>query len=288
MSPRLFFILIIALVSVSTTSIIVRVLPSVPALTMAFWRMIIASALLWGYSFFKKPKPLNKKDFVRVAGAGFFLGLHFACFFWGVRNTSIANATLLGNTGPVFTVALTFLIYRSISKKVFFSLLMTLLGMVLIQKSEISVGSTAFTGNMVSLLSGFCIAAVYMVAKSIRKKNDTIAYGRSLFFFAAVTISIVCFFANVSLFSFEIEDLRWFLFLGFVPSILGHNSLNYALKFLSPTAVASIPLGEPIIASLIGWVLLGEIIPIDYFIGAPFVLIGICFILFYSKKDKVN
>ena len=288
MSPRLFFILIIALVSVSTTSIIVRVLPSVPALTMAFWRMIIASALLWGYSFFKKPKPINKKDFGRVIGAGFFLGLHFACFFLGVRNTSIANATLLGNTGPVFTVALTFLIYRSISKKVFFSLLMTLLGMVLIQKSEISVGSTAFTGNMVSLLSGFCIAAVYMVAKSIRKKNDTIAYGRSLFFFAAITIALVCFFANVSLFSFEIEDLRWFLFLGFVPSILGHNSLNYALKFLSPTAVASIPLGEPIIASLIGWVLLGEIIPIDYFIGAPFVLIGICFILFYSKKDKVN
>ena len=288
MSPRLFFILIIALVSVSTTSIIVRVLPSVPALTMAFWRMIIASALLWGYSFFKKPKPLNKKDFVRVAGAGFFLGLHFACFFWGVRNTSIANATLLGNTGPVFTVALTFLIYRSISKKVFFSLLMTLLGMVLIQKSEISVGSTAFTGNMVSLLSGFCIAVVYMVAKSIRKENDTIAYSRSLFFFAAITISIVCFFANVSLFSFETKDLFWFLFLGFVPSILGHNSLNYALKFLSPTAVASVPLGEPIIASLIGWVLLNELIPVDYFIGAPFVLVGICFILFYSKKDKDN
>ena len=76
------------------------------------------------------------------------------------------------------------------------------------------------------------------------------------------------------------------MFLGFVPSILGHNSLNYALKFLSPTAIASIPLGEPIIASLIGWVLLDELITIDYLIGAPFVLIGICFILFHSKKDK--
>mgnify|MGYP001460373662 FL=1 len=205
-----------------------------------------------------------------------------------MRNTSIANATLLGNTGPVFTVVLTFLIYRSISKKVFLSLLMTLVGMILIQKSEIGIKSTAFNGNMVSLLSGFCIAVVYMVAKSIRKENDTIAYGRSLFFFAAITISLVCFFANVSLFSFETKDLRWFLFLGFVPSILGHNSLNYALKFLSPTAVASIPLGEPIIASLIGWVLLGELIPVDYFIGAPFVFIGICFILFYSKKDKTD
>jgi len=35
-------------------------------------------------------------------------------------------------------------------------------------------------------------------------------------------------------------------------------------------------------------VLLGELIPEDYFIGAPFVLIGICLILFYSKKDKAG
>ena len=150
------------------------------------------------------------------------------------------------------------------------------------------ISSSNFMGNMVSLLSGFCIAVVYMVAKNIRKKNDTITYSRSLFFFAAVTIAFVCLFAKVSLLSFKIEDLGWLLFLGFVPSILGHNSLNYALKFLSPTAIASIPLGEPIIASLMGWVLLGEKIPADYFVGAPFVLIGICFILNYSKKNKTK
>ena len=288
MPIRLYFILIIALVSVSSTSLVVRSLPSIPALTMAFWRMLIASSMLWGYSYFKKTKPLYKKDINQVAIAGFFLGLHFACFFWGVRNTSIANATLLGNTGPLFTVGLTFLLYRTISKKVFYSLLISLLGILLIQRSEIDSSSSSIMGNIVSLLSGFCIAVVYMVAKNIRKKNDTIAYGRSLFFFAAVTIAFVCLFAKVSLLSFEIEDLGWFLFLGFVPSILGHNSLNYALKFLSPTAIASIPLGEPIIASLMGWVLLGEKIPADYFVGAPFVLIGICFILNYSKKNKTK
>ena len=264
----------------------VRALPSVPALTMAFWRMLIASAMLWGYGYFKKQKPLDRKDISQVAIAGFFLGLHFACFFWGVRNTSIANATLLGNTGPLFTVGLTFLIYKTISKKVFYSLLIALFGVLLIQRSEIDSKSTALMGNLVSLLSGFCIAVVYMVAKNIRKKNNTITYGRSLFFFAATTIALVCFFTNISPFAFQVKDLPWFLFLGFVPSILGHNSLNYALKFLSPTAIASIPLGEPIIASLFGWILLGEKIPVDYFIGAPFVLIGICFILNYSEKNK--
>ena len=185
MPIRLYLILIIALVSVSSTSIVVKALPSIPALTMAFWRMLIASAMLWGYSCFKKTKPLYKKDVNQVAIAGFFLGLHFACFFWGVRNTSIANATLLGNTGPLFTVGLTFIVYRTISKKVFYSLLISLLGVLLIQRSEMDISSSNFMGNMVSLLSGFCIAVVYMVAKNIRKKNDTIAYSRSLFFFCS-------------------------------------------------------------------------------------------------------
>ena len=259
MNKRLYFILVLALFSVSSTSIVIRALPSVPPITMAFWRMIIASAVLWMYSIFIKPKTTKERvSRFLVALAGVFLGFHFACFFWGVRNTSIANATLLGNTGPVFTVVLTLIFYKNISKKVFFSLLIALLGVFLIQRSDLYNNSNTSFGNIVSLLSGFCIALVYMIAKNIRKENNNISYGRALFFYAAITIGVLCIATGESLFSFELKDLKWFLFLGVVPSILGHNSLNYALKYLSPTAIASVPLGEPIIASLFGWFYLGK------------------------------
>lgn len=76
-------------------------------------------------------------------------------------------------------------------------------------------------------------------------------------------------------------------FLGVVPSILGHNSLNYALKYLSPTAIASVPLGEPIIASLFGWLFLGETITKHSLEGAPFILIGIYFIIKTSSNNKM-
>jgi len=285
MAIRIYFILILALLSVSSTSIVIRSLPFVPALTMAFWRMMIASIILWLYSFYKKPNPLKKNSLNQVVLAGVFLGLHFACFFWGVKNTSIANATLLANTSPLFTVGLTTVFYKSVSKKVLFSILIALFGVFLIQGSEISSSSTTNLGNIVSLFSGFCIAMVYIIAKKIRKENNTLAYGRSLFFFAATTICLVCLATKVSLFSFELLDLRWFLFLGVVPSILGHNSLNYVLKFLSPTAVASIPLGEPIIASIFGWFLFGETVPRRSLEGAPFILAGIYFTVKNSVKN---
>ena len=101
MSVRLYFVLGLALLSVSSTSIVIRHLADFPALALAFWRMFTASGLLWGYSTINRGKPLSKTNTSLTIIAGVFLGLHFACFFWGVRNTSIANATLLAKNATL-------------------------------------------------------------------------------------------------------------------------------------------------------------------------------------------
>ena len=140
-------------------------------------------------------------------------------------------------------------------------------------------------GNAVSLFSALCIAIVYIIAKQVRKENSTVAYSWALFLFASATVSIVCLIMGVSIFSFEKEHVLWFLFLGLVPSILGHNMLNYCIKYLSPTAVASVPLGEPVIASIFGYFIFSEIVPIESVYGAPFVFFGIWLIINNSSKN---
>ena len=74
------------------------------------------------------------------------------------------------------------------------------------------------------------------------------------------------------------------MFLGVVPSILGHNSLNYSIRYLSPTAVASVPLGEPVIASILGYALFSESISIEALLGAPFIFFGIYLILNVERE----
>ena len=61
--------------------------------------------------------------------------------------------------------------------------------------------------------------------------------------------------------------------------------LNYSIKFLSPTAVASIPLGEPVLASAFGYLFFLEKIPESAIIGAPIVFIGIMIII---KNSTLN
>lgn len=285
MPKRIYLVLLLALVSVSSTSLVIRHVAFVPALTLAFWRMLSASGLLWAYSV-KKPQSLIRiENRRRIALAGFFLGLHFALFFVGVRNTSVASATLLANTGPVFTALLSWFIGQRVSKSVMLGLLLSVFGIVVVQWSEFGLENNNVWGNVFSLLSGFCIAMTYMFASQIRKTTENVLYGRSVFLVAAVTIGAVAMLSGVSVFDFDKNDVVWFLFLGIVPSILGHNMLNYSIKFLSPTAVASIPLGEPVLASAFGYLLFLEKIPESAILGAPIVFIGIIIIIKNSTLD---
>jgi drug/metabolite transporter (DMT)-like permease len=96
---------------------------------------------------------------------------------------------------------------------------------------------------------------------------------------ASITVLLIAATAGDSILNFKAGDIPWFLFLGLVPSIFGHNLLNYAVKYITPTAVSSVPLGEPIIASIFALLLFGEAIPIGALLGGPVVLIGVYIII---------
>ena len=279
MTVRIGLILLLAMVSVSSTSLVVRSVATVPALVLAFWRMFTASGMLWSYSVIRpagKLSPINKK---RIIFAGIFLGCHFACFFLGIRNTSIANATLLGCVAPIFTVIISIFQKKKINKMTYVGLIIAIVGGGIVQLGDISLNSANLFGNSIALLSALFLAITFVLAEEIRQETANVVYGRSLFFVASITVLFIAATAGDSILNFKPGDIPWFLFLGLVPSIFGHNLLNYAVKYITPTAVSSVPLGEPIIASLFALLLFGEAIPFGALLGGPIVLIGVYIII---------
>jgi len=279
MTVRIGLILLLAMVSVSSTSLVVRSVATVPALVLAFWRMFTASGMLWSYSVIRpagKLSPINKK---RIIFAGIFLGCHFACFFLGIRNTSIANATLLGCMAPIFTVFISIFQKKKINKMTYVGLIIAIVGGGIVQSGDVSLNSANLFGNSIALLSALFLAITFVLAEEIRQETANVVYGRSLFFVASITVLFIAAMAGDSILNFKPGDIPWFLFLGLVPSIFGHNLLNYAVKYITPTAVSSVPLGEPIIASIFALLLFGEAIPFGALLGGPVVLIGVYIII---------
>ena len=279
MTVRIGLILLLAMVSVSSTSLVVRSVVTVPALVLAFWRMFTASGMLWGYSVIRPAGSLSLINKKRIIFAGIFLGCHFACFFLGIRNTSIANATLLGCVAPIFTVIISIFQKKKINKMTYVGLIIAIVGGGIVQSGDISLNSANLFGNSIALLSALFLAITFVLAEEIRQETANVVYGRSLFFVASITVLFIAATAGDSILNFKPGDIPWFLFLGLVPSIFGHNLLNYAVKYITPTAVSSVPLGEPIIASLFALLLFGEAIPFGALLGGPIVLIGVYIII---------
>ena len=279
MTVRIGLILLLAMVSVSSTSLVVRSVATVPALVLAFWRMFTASGMLWGYSVIRPAGSLSLINKKRIIFAGIFLGCHFACFFLGIRNTSIANATLLGCVAPIFTVIISIFQKKKINKMTYVGLIIAIVGGGIVQSGDISLNSANLFGNSIALLSALFLAITFVLAEEIRQETANVVYGRSLFFVASITVLFIAATAGDSILNFKPGDIPWFLFLGLVPSIFGHNLLNYAVKYISPTAVSSVPLGEPIIASFFALLLFGEAIPFGALLGGPIVLIGVYIII---------
>ena len=284
MPVRLYFVLALALFSVSTTSLVIRYVVDVPTVVMAFWRMFLASIILWAYSGFKPAGSLNKENRFHIILAGLFLGGHFACFFSGVRLTTIANATLLGNVAPVFTSIFERVQGKSWNQKTIIGLVFSFFGAIVIQSGGL-INPGSATGNGLALLSSFFMALAWIQAKRIRKKTTTVVYSRSLFLIAAGTILVVLLVLGDSPLDFEKRHVPWFLFLGFVPSVLGHNLLNYSVRFISSTAVASVVLGEPVLASVFGYAFFQEPVPVMSLIGGPMILLGLFYILKNQSKN---
>ena len=120
---KIYILLFIALLSVSTSPIIAR-LVDVDGTAIAFWRMAIAAIILFIIGLIKKNIYFNdNKNYKRTLGAGVLLGLHFSLFFTAIDYTSIAHATFLGTLAPFFTLLVEFFILkRFYNKKVLFGL----------------------------------------------------------------------------------------------------------------------------------------------------------------------
>ena len=255
-------------------------LPNVLPETIAFWRMTIGGLILWLIHPFYKVKKIKNDILYKIVIAGIFLAFHFIFFFKALKLTTISNATLFGTMAPIFSIVYE-KFYKKIilEKNVYIGLIICFLGSLLIHFESLQISLDHGIGNLYAILCSVLIAVTYNIGKDVRKNVDTYQYTKILFSTASFTLFIVMIILNNSFFNYSKFEYSVFLFLGIIPTILGHGILSYSLKFFPTTVVMSVPLGEPIIASFLGFLIFGEIITMNVFLCGILILSGLYFII---------
>ena len=272
-------VLLFAMFAVSTSPVAAELLnknAQVDGIIIAFWRMFFAAAILWSYCLINNQGPFkDKKNLKRSIISGFFLGIHFALFFIALDLTKMANAVFLGTLTPVFTLIfeISFL-KRKFNRWVYFGLACALMGAFTILMGEpLESNNNDMIGNLCAVGCSFILAISFLISEKVRIKENTIVYTRTLYTSATAILLFGLLVLSKDFTPKSSESMIYFgfFYLGLVPTIIGHNAFYYSLKYVKPTIIATVPLGEPIIASAIGFFL----IPKELFTGNwEFTVIG--------------
>ena len=286
MNKWIYTILIVGLLAISTSPVIARLLPLVPAAVIAFWRMTSASAMLWGYSSIRPQESITPKNIRLVLAAGFLLAMHFIFWFGALKLTSIANTTVLGIVAPAFTLLFERLWYnRKLSWITITALLIILFGGIIVQGDDLGRVNSTGLGNIMAILSAVFLGSVFIIGAKVRKTTPVIAYTRMVYTVSAIVLLVSSIVLDNLLFGYTKNDYFWLFMLGLIPTLIGHTAFSYSVKFVSPTVIAAFPLGEPIIASYLAWLLFAERVPFYVVGGSLIIFIGLI-ILIINKQSE--
>ena len=138
LNKRIYILLIVGLFAISTSPVIAKLLPSVPASIIAFWRMAFASIILWIYTGLFTSGPIVTKSSKLVYLAGASLAMHFIFWFGALKLTSIANTTVLGIVAPAFTLLIERFVYgEKINALSSISLIIIFSGCIIVQGNDL-------------------------------------------------------------------------------------------------------------------------------------------------------
>ena len=287
MSLRIYILLFLSMFAVSTSPIIARYLSHLSPITISLWRMVIAALIMSIYGYYRYDlKPIASNNQIKIVIAGVLLGIHFALFYGAIAlmPNNITNATVFGTMAPLFALFIEIYFGRSISKKLIFGLLIVLLGSSIMFIYDFSIDNNLTLGNILAILCSVCFAFVFIISDQVNKTESSFNFSKNVFIYASFTLFLIAILTNVNFLNISIYDFIFLFILGVVPTIIGHSVLYYLVKYLQPTVVASIPLGEPFIASIFAWLLFpGQILNIYIILGGITTLFGL-FIIIQNKK----
>jgi drug/metabolite transporter (DMT)-like permease len=229
----------------------------VPALAIAFWRNAMSAGVLLPVALVR-----NRSELRGLTGrerrlallAGLMLALHFATWIPALSHTSVASATALVATQPVWSALIGTVRGERIGRQVWLGIAVSLAGALLLTGADLRVSGDALLGDGLAILGGI-FAAAYMTAGSeVRRSVSTTSYTAVCYSTTALLLLVTCLVGGQGLAGYDGRDWLKLVALTAGAQLLGHSLFNVVLRTTSPTVVSlsilfEIP-GAAVIAAL--------------------------------------
>ena len=251
------------MLNVSLAAILIRLAQAgAHSLAIAAWRLTLATVILTPLVLATRMpelRRLSRGEWGLMAGSGVLLAIHFASWITSLAYTSVAASVALVSTTPIFVGLASHLVLREpLSRTVVTALAMATVGSVVIGLSDLGHGTHQLLGDALALAGAISGAGYFLIGRRLRGHLSLLAYVYPVYGTAAIVLLAWLLASGHPSLPNTGQTWAWILLMAVGPQLLGHSSLNWALRYLSATYVTIATLVEPIGATLLAWLLLGE------------------------------
>ncbi len=271
----------IALLAVSTSGPIIAACTA-PALAIAFWRNALAAGLLAPTALLTARAELarlTRRELRWAALAGVMLAAHFATWTPSLTLTSVASATALVATQPVWAALISGLRGAPVGRTVWGGIAVAVLGAALLAGVDVSADPGALLGDALAVAGG-AFAALYMTAGSeVRRTVSTTTYTLLCYAVCALVLLVACVVGRQQLTGFSARDWLLIAALTLGAQLLGHSLFNRVVKSIGPTVVSTLILLEIPGAAIIAAIFLGQVPPLTAIPAGVLLIVGLAIVV---------
>ncbi len=249
-----------------TTYLAIRIgVEYVPGFMMAGIRNTIAGILTFGYFLIKGEKfPKGNLLKILIVRSILMVVLGNATVHWAEQYISSGIASIIAAIVPLWMVIDTILFFKAykIKRRAMLGLFLGFIGIMAIFYEHIAdFADPAYTWGIVVMVIAslaWSLGSVYSSLNPI-KIDPIYAAGFQMLFAGLVSIVIsIGIGENVNVLHIPIEGILSILYLVVFGSLLAYNAYLYALSKLPPTQVSIYAYINPIVAVILGWLVLDE------------------------------
>ncbi|MGH6760651.1 MAG: DMT family transporter [Phyllobacterium sp.] len=272
--------LFVGAISIGSSPIFVR-LSEVGPMATAFWRVglaLIPFVIWFGGSGASSAggRPRQLKDHLLLASPGVFLAIDLIFWHLALHHTSVANATLLSNMAPIFVTLGSWLLFRSRITPTFLTgLALAIAGVIILKGGPLALGDGDLFGDSLALTAAVFYAGYIMMVGRLRSRFSTVVIMLWSTAAAAVTTLPAALIMEPVLFPWTLFGWLVVIGLAWLTHAAGQGMIAFALAWLPPAFSSLTLLVQPVVASLLAWVILSEPLGMTQAIGGAIVLFGI-------------
>ncbi|MFZ9676395.1 MAG: DMT family transporter [Ilumatobacteraceae bacterium] len=266
---------IVATVAWGIGPLMVRAM-DVSGYTTALFRMwmgapaMVVAARLFG-------RPLTWRDLRVCAIPGCFFGGSMVMGFMAVRETSIANATLIGSLTPALLLlgANRLVGERSDIRRLPFALV-AFAGLAVVILSGASTDGASLKGDLWAGINVCSFTIYFLTLKKRRNEGmDGWAFLAGVFIVGAALITPFCILMGNDTRSITSTDILYLLVMVAGPGLVGHGLISWASRHIPVTTTSLLTLGSPVISVFGGWLVYDQHLGWTQVFGAVLVLGGL-------------